>query len=346
MTQTLSPSMAPARPGGMAFFNLCIALMAVSFAPIFIRFSETDLGPQATVLNRMLIFLIAFGLGRGMRQLWEIWSQPLTEHQKDDSQGAITPRQWTLLGLAGVASATTLGLWAISLVYTSVAKSMLLNNLTPVFACAGSWLFLGKRFDHRFLVGLAIAISGAILLGLEDLQGGATDSMLGDAYALLSAVFLGSYFLLVEQLRHRFDAVTILLSRCAIGSALLIPWVWMTEGQLFPATGVSLLAVLGLGIISEGIGQNLLADGMAKFSSSFITLFLLLEPIVSSILGWLFFAETITLTTGLGFGVILSGVYLAKSSDAAVQGKEAYTVSLSQGQSSGQGRKGTGEQHG
>ncbi|NET52408.1 MAG: EamA/RhaT family transporter, partial [Merismopedia sp. SIO2A8] len=40
--------------------NLCIALMAVSFAPIFIRFSETDLGPNATVLGRMLMFVVVF----------------------------------------------------------------------------------------------------------------------------------------------------------------------------------------------------------------------------------------------------------------------------------------------
>lgn len=319
MIQSLSPPPDQASSNGMAFFNLCIALVAVSFAPIFIRFSETDLGPQATVLNRLLIFLVTFGLGKGIRHLWKSWSEPAAKQQQAGSLDPITTLQWALLALAGVASATTLGLWAISLAHTTVAKSMVLNSLTPVFACAGSWLFLGKRFDNRFLVGLAIAITGAILLGLEDLKGGATDSISGDAYALLSAVFLGSYFLLVEQLRNRFDAVTILLSRCVIGSALLIPWVWLTEGQLFPATGVSLLAVLALGIISEGIGQNLLADGMAKFSSSFITLFLLLEPIFSSILGWLFFAETITLTTGLGFGVILSGVYLAKSSDTAVQ---------------------------
>ncbi|NEO84858.1 MAG: DMT family transporter [Spirulina sp. SIO3F2] len=317
MAQSSAPSLAPAKPDMGAIATLCIALMAVSFAPIFIRFSEMDVGPNATVLNRMLVFLVVFGLGRGLSQLWQQWRTP--EPRQSSETAPITRRQWLLLGSVGLASAITLGLWAISLAYTSVAKSMLLNNLTPVFASAGSWLFLGKRFDTRFLLGIAIAVAGAILLGLEDLQGGEADSLIGDAYALLSAVFLAMYFLLVEQLRTRFEAVTILLWRCAIGSALLIPFVWLTEGQLFPQSWVGILAVLGLGVISEGLGQNLLAQSMAKFSSSFIALFLLLEPIVSALLGWLIFAESLSPITGVGFVIVLGGIYLAKSSSSAMQ---------------------------
>ncbi|MEB3230458.1 MAG: DMT family transporter [Leptolyngbyaceae bacterium] len=322
----IQSTLAPDKPNGRAIANLFIALMAVSFAPIFIRFSETDLGPNGTVLNRMLVFVIVFGLGRSLRHLWQKWHQAKTSNDNEPDHGTkdgttppITVIQWILLVSVGIVSATTLALWAISLVYTSVAKSMLLNNLTPVFASAGSWLFLGKRFDRKFIVGVAIAVAGAILLGIEDLHGGEVDSLIGDAYALLSAVFLGTYFLLVEQLRTRFDSTTILLSRCAIGSVLLIPLVGMAEGQLLPSTWVSLLAVIGLGIISEGLGQNLLANGMAQFSASFIALFLLLEPIVSALLGWFIFAESLSPVTGVGFAVILGGIYIAKSSHSATQ---------------------------
>ncbi|MGK7892055.1 MAG: DMT family transporter [Leptolyngbyaceae cyanobacterium] len=322
----IASDVAPSQADAGAIAKLCVALMAVSFAPIFIRLSETDLGPNATVLNRMLVFFVVFGLGRSLRYLWKKWQQAKVigpsnrQSEGDDADSEpITLTQWILLISVGVVSATTLGLWAISLVYTSVAKSMLLNNLTPVFASAGSWLFLGKRFDTKFVVGVAIAVAGAILLGIEDLQGGEVDSLIGDAYALCSAVFLGTYFLLVEQLRTRFDATTILLSRCAIGSMVLIPFVSLTEGELLPSTWISLLAVLGLGLISEGLGQNLLANSMTQFSASFIALFLLLEPIVSALLGWLIFAENLSSITGIGFAVILGGIYLAKSSKSAVQ---------------------------
>lgn len=295
----------------LALLTLCTALLSVSFAPIFIRLSETELGANATVFNRLLLFVLVFGLGR-------IISQRLSPASESSNQAPPSRLQWLLLGSVGIVSITSLVLWAISLQYTSVAKSMLLNNLTPIFTSLGSWLFLSRQFDNKFLTGMAIALSGAIALGLEDLNG-ADGLLIGDIYAVLSAVFLGIYFLIVEQLRDRFSATTILLWRCGIGSLLLLPVVLFAEGQLFPTTSTAWLAIIGLGIVSEGLGQRLLAHSMDKFSSSFISLFLLLEPIISAVLAWAIFMERLKPTTWLGFAVVLSGIYLAQSSSVATK---------------------------
>ena len=308
------------RASAAAYITLCTALLAVSFAPIFIRLCETELGPNGTVLNRMLVFFVVFGTGR----LFSRWqSQPPSTLLEEETPPAVSgqgfnARQWVLLLGVGTISVTSLVLWAMSLQYTTVAKSMLLNNLTPIFTTLGSWLLFKKRFNRQFLAGMAIALAGAAGLGFEDLHG--SDGLLiGDLYALLSAVFLGGYFLVVEQLRQWFSATTILLWRCGVGSALLVPLVWGTEGQLLPATEVAIFAALGLGIVSEGLGQRLLADSMDKFSSSFISLFLLLEPIVSALLAWAIFIEPVGPTTWLGFAVVLGGIYLAQASGAATQ---------------------------
>ena len=300
-----------------AIFTLCIALFSISFAPIFIRFSETELGANATVFNRLFIFVLVFGLGRFMSSR----ISPVAE--TDEEQTPLTIQQWILLGSVGLISIISLVLWAISLEYTTVAKCMLLNNLTPIFTSLGAWLLFGQRFDKRFLVGMAIALAGAIALGLEDIHG-AQGSLFGDLLALLSAVFLGSYFLIVEQLRNRFSATTILLWRCAIGSLLLIPVVLLNGEQMFPTTNIAILGVIGLGIISEGFGQRLLADTMDKLSSSFVSLFLLLEPIVSAILAWIIFTERLSSITWVGFAVVLTGIYLAQSSNAALQKETAH----------------------
>lgn len=289
--------------------TLCVALLAVSFAPIFIRLSETELGANGTVLNRLLIFAVVFGTGRLLAQQRGASEEPTNEEP-------ITVQQWILLASVGLISITSLGLWALSLQYTSVAKCMLLSNLTPIFTSLGAWCCFGKRFDRRFLAGMAIALSGALFLGLADLSSG-DGLLMGDIYALLSAVFLGIYFLLVEQLRQRFSATTILLWRCVIGSTVLLPIVLITEGQVFPTTRVAILAVFGLGLISEGLGQRLIAASMDTFSSSFVSLFLLLEPIISAILAWFIFVEHFGLSTWVSFAVVLTGLYLAQTSQSA-----------------------------
>ena len=297
------------------WLKLCLALLSVSFAPIFIRFSETDLGANGTVLNRLLIFAVFFGTGRIISRQWT--TTVSKREEKVQKLEPLTWQQWFLLLAVGISSITTLGLWAVSLQYTSVAKSMLLNNLTPVFTSLEAWLCLGKRFDYKFLLGIGIALIGAIVLGLEDLQS-SSEHLLGDIYALLSAIFSGLYFLIAEQLRNRFNATTILLWRSTIGSIILFPFVLVREGQLFPHTLTAWLAVMGLGLISEGLGQRLLVDCIEQLSSSFITLFLLLEPIIGAMLAWLIFAEGLSSNIWLGFAVILIGIYLAQSSTAAI----------------------------
>jgi drug/metabolite transporter (DMT)-like permease len=57
---------------------------------------------------------------------------------------------------------------------------------------------------------------------------------------------------------------------------------------------------------------------MDKLSSSFVSLFLLLEPILSALLAWAIFMEALGMTTWLGFAVVLTGIYLAQSGSAAV----------------------------
>ncbi len=312
-TVSVSAESSPPSPKTGAFIALCIALLSISFAPIFIRLAETELGANATVLNRMLIFLVSFGGGR-----WISRQISAADEEDADRDDGPTTTEYLLLAGAGVVSVTSLVLWAMSLQYTTVAKSMLLNNLTPIFTSLGSWLLFRKQFDRRFLLGMGIALVGAIALSLEDLQS-ADGLLIGDLYALLSAVFLGSYFLIAEKLRQRFSATTILLWRCAVGSALVLPLTLATESQLFPTSLVPFLAVCGLGIIGEGLGQRLIADSMQQFSSSFVALFLLLEPILSSILAWVIFAEALTSSTWVGFAVVLGGIYLAQSSQSSGQ---------------------------
>jgi drug/metabolite transporter (DMT)-like permease len=303
----------------LALVTLCIALLAISFAPIFIRFSELELSAQATVFNRFAIFAVVFGVGQLLRQqIARAKADPLLTEAiaPDPSSIPISTKEWILLFGVGGISIFSLGLWAVSLQYTSVAKSMLLNNLTPIFTTLGGWLFLKQRFDRRFLAGMAIALLGAIAMGFEDMNG-ADGFLLGDFCALLSAIFLGTYFLMVEQLRSRFSATTILLWRCLVGSAVLLPILLITKQQILAETQTTWLAVLGLGIICEGFGQRLLADSMDVLSSSFISLFLLLEPIISAILAWFIFQEQLSPITWIGFAVILSGIYLANSSQSA-----------------------------
>lgn len=315
MNQPETHSLSQPRADLISILKLCCAVLAISSAPIFIRFSETGLGPNGTVFNRLFIFVTVFGSIQTARLGLSARLRLSANSSEPSNPEPITGQFWTLLLGVGVMSVFSLGLWATSLEYISVAKSMLLNNLTPIFTTLGSWLFFRKRFDAKFLVGMAIALSGAIALGAEDLNS-VDNNLFGDACALLSAVFLAAYLMMVEKLRSRFSATTILLSRAVVGSLVLLPVTWLSEGQVFPTTLSVWVAVIALGIICEGFGQRLLADSMSHFSCSFIALVLLLEPILSTILAWIIFAEQLGIVTWISFAVVLTGIYIATSSNS------------------------------
>lgn len=308
-------------PDVLVLVSLTTALLATSFSAIFIRIGEIDLGPNGTVFNRFLIFFLAFGAGRLLARPPE--EAELPGANPDDLKATGAPLDWRSAGLlfsVGLVSSISLVLWAFSLTQTTVAKSILLNNFTPVFTTLGGWLFFGKRFDRRFLAGMCVALIGVLTIAYEDLSLAHDGSWYGDLLALLSAVFLGSYYLLVEQLRDRLEATTILLWRCGVGCALLMPIIfWQEDAHFFAHSWLGWMAAIGLGLICEGMGQRLLAACLDRLSSGFVSLFLLLEPLIGALLAWSFFGERLSRGDGIAFAVVLCGIFIAQTSQSAAK---------------------------
>ncbi len=291
---------------------LSAALLAVSLAAIFIRLSEREISPNATVFNRLWIATAVFGLWNGAGEV----RRRLSGNDGEVRSTNYTLRDFMLLTAVGVVSSASLGFWAWSLTQTNVANSTVLRNLTPLFTTLGGWLLLGRRFDSRFLLGMAVALGGAIAIGMDDLQT-AGDNFAGDIAALLSAVFYAANLLIAEHLRTKFPATTILMWRCFIGSILILPLVVLAGDRIFPNSWQGWLAVIALAVICQAFGQGLLIHSLGRLSSGFVALFLLLEPVITAIIAGMLFSETLSLFNWLAFSVVLAGIYLAKSSTSA-----------------------------
>ncbi len=285
---------------------LAIAVLILSLAAIFIKLSENELGPNATIFNRLWI-------GSLTLLMWKAIAIPSsrTSHEYE-VQPPYTIRDQALFVVLGSVSALCLLTWAWSLTQTSVANSNLLHNLTPIFATLGDWLFLGYYFDGRFITGLVLALGGAIAVGVEDLHY-SPEHLIGDAVALLSAVFYAGNLVIREQLLSKFSVTTILLWNCTIGVLFTLPIVLSTENQLFPSSGSGWLAVIGLGVLCQVIGQGIITSRLKNFSAGFVSLFLLLEPLMTAIFAWVIFAERLSILNWVAFFVIMVGIYLAKS---------------------------------
>lgn len=298
-------------PRSLKLISLFLAIFALSFAAIFIRLSERELGPVATIFNRFWVATLILGLGNLFKTLSKRHS-PSSPIEKPH----YTSSDLVLLLAMSVFFSSTLITWAWSLTQTSVANSNLLHNVTPLFTTAIGWLFLSQCFDGRFLIGMVLAISGSILIGLGDLRL-ASDNFTGDSLAMLSAVFSAANLLTVEKLRAKLSATTILLWCSFFGTILTFPIVLLTENVLFPSSWAGWLAIISQALICQVLGQSLQAHNLKQFSSGFVAVFLLLDPVITAILAWIIFSEQLSPLNWVAFSVVLAGIYIAKSSQGA-----------------------------
>jgi drug/metabolite transporter (DMT)-like permease len=313
MTNILeSPQQQTNSPSTLVLLCLLFAgVFTLSLAAILIKFSEQYIGPNATVFNRFWIATAIFGVWRG--------SKAIASRVSGDAStpnNTYTISDILLLILSATVTSISHISWVWSLTQTSVANANLLHNLTPIFATFGGWLLLGHKFDRRFLIGMLLTIGGAISIGFQDLQI-ATDQLIGDALALFSAVFYAAGFIITEKLRDKFPATSILLWSCFFRVFLTFPVVFFTEDQIFPTSLEGWIPVVCLAVFCQVIGSAILGYSLKQFPSGFISLFLLLEPIITTTLAWWIFAENLSLLNLLAFVVVLFGIYIAKSSQGS-----------------------------
>src|SRR2546427_10102576 len=105
-----------------------------------------------------------------------------------------------LMLLSGVLLALHFWTWIASLRFTTVASSVLLVSLKPIFAWGIAALWLGEHPTRTERWGIALAVAGAALIGLADARasGGALG---GDALALAGAVTGAGYYVIGRRVR-------------------------------------------------------------------------------------------------------------------------------------------------
>jgi drug/metabolite transporter (DMT)-like permease len=316
----------PAAPVLVSLLALFFSLIPISLAPALTKLSEHEIGPNAVAFHRSWIAAVVFALlsAREAARARKMASDVMVPEaiaaiapQAIDKQ-PMTKKEVGLLLVTGIAATASLLLWTWSLSETGVANVALLSNLNPIFVGLAGYFLFGQKFDRRFVIGLVLAIAGAVAFELSEAQFSA-DQLQGDALAFISAVFIATYLILIEKLQGRFSTSTIMMWRCGITTTFLLPLLPFIEDRLLPQTQNGWILIIFQALFCQVLGQGLLAYSLSKLSSGVVAITLLLEPIIASIFAWFIFGEQITLADWICFVVVLGGVYLAQSSKAAVK---------------------------
>ena len=284
---------------------LLLGIGFISLAPIFTRLSEQEIGVNATIFNRVWIATIFLGFCNQIAG----FIRPYSSQEDGDHEDTVF-NHLGLLILSGIIDLACILLWAWSLEKTSVTNSTLLHNLTPIFAVLGAWIFLKQSFNFKFIIGLILASIGSSIIAFSDFQF-SRQYLMGDSLAFLSAACYGIAYIVYEKLRQNLSATTLLFYNCCVRTIVVFPLALWKDPQLFPSSWQGWLTVIGLGILCQGFGHLLLIYSLKKFSAASVSLFLLLDPILTAILAWLIFSEQLIFINWIAFVVVLVGIYYA-----------------------------------
>lgn len=240
---------------------------------------------------------------------------PLAWTRHRDELRSLTGRDQARLLLAGGLLALHFATWIPSVTLTTVAASTVLVASQPVFAAVGERLLFGEPVRRATVVGIALALTGAVLITGGDFRV-STRAVAGDLLALSGALFVAGYLLTGRSLRRRLSLLTyggVVYSVCAV---LLIPAMLLSRT---PFTGHEPKTWLMFGLMALGpqiLGHTTFNFLLRDLDVTMIAVAAMGEPVGASLLALLFFAETPPVLAVMGGLVVLLGIYIGITGQA------------------------------
>ncbi len=271
---------------------LALAVVAVSFAAVFVRLADAP-GTVVAFYRMALagLILAPFTL-RALRR------------------SPLSTRNLRLTAAAALLLAIHFASWITSLSMTSVAASVTLVATAPLWAALFSWLFAKEPPRRGVVVGAAVAVVGAAVLALGG--DGGEQRTLGNVLALVGAVAAAGYLNLGRAVQRSGVALDAYVGTAyALAALVLLPLPALFSQPYFGYSTTTYAWIALLALVPQLIGHTGLNYASRHLDTALVATATLAEPIGSGVLAILIFGEVPGYSTLLGAAVVLTGLVVA-----------------------------------
>ncbi|WP_309118937.1 DMT family transporter [Paenibacillus sp.] len=271
---------------------LFVGIIAISFSAIFVKW--TDAPVSVIGMYRLGLTLV------GMTPFLFRYRAEL---------GAVSARDWALLGLSGFMLALHFLLWMGSLRYTTVASSTVLMTLEPVLVMIGALVFFRERIRGAAVAAMGVALIGAVLIGWGDFRLSGT-ALYGDLLSILGTLAVVVHMLLGQALRGRISSFvysyTVFLAAAAAFAVYNLAAGFSFIGY---ASNDWLIFVLMAAVPT--VFGHLLFNWLLKYvGATTVSMAVLGEPVGASLLAWALLDERLTTLQAFAGALLIGGVWL------------------------------------
>lgn len=281
----------PPRANPLHFAALLGGNAALALGPWFVRIADT--GPVSAAFWRLALALPLIAL------------LALTNRQR------LTGLPWRTIAVVmggGLFFASDLASWHIGIEQTRLGNATLFGNAGSVLLMGFGLIAMRRRPRAGELAGVAAALAGAAILLGRSLEIG-TRTLVGDLFCLLAGVLYTFYILALQRARDSLGNWTLLAYASLAGLPLLLGVALLRQEPFWPQAW---WVVTGLALSSQVIGQGLLVFALRHFTPLVVGLTLLTQPVVSVVVGWFAFGETLVPLDVLGMALVGAALVLAR----------------------------------
>lgn len=205
----------------------------------------------------------------------------------------------------GPATIISGALWAsmyvcflLALGRTTVANTLVICNIAPLFAALAGRLFLHEAVATRTWVAMGVSFVGIAVMFAGSLGGGA---WLGNLIAVLVPIAFATNVVLLRRLHATTDTTVTLLISGVISMLVTLPMALPLEATYKDLT---LLAIMGA--IQLALGCLLMMAATPRLSAAEVGLLSMLETLFGTLSVWLFVGEKPAAATLIG-GLVVMG---------------------------------------
>lgn len=305
LASLISPSSIPTELNWKnPYIAIALAIVCVSFASIFIRWSGSS---SLTIAFFRLLLATAM-------------LSPFVIAEARDEIRSLSRREFALLAGVGVILAAHFALWITSLKVSgvTVASSVILVTSHPLFVAVASHFLLGERVSRSVVLGVTLGLFGVVTISLGD-YGVSGVALGGDMLAFLGGTMAGLYILAGRRLRQSVSLPVYVFVVNGFSALSLFVLLLLVSGG--PEFGVDIWREFALFILLAAVsqigGHTLYNWSLRYVSAPFVSISLVGEPVGASILAWLLLKETPGLLAIPGGTLTLVGIYLTARSERA-----------------------------
>lgn len=211
--------------------------------------------------------------------------------------------------ICGVVFGLDVGVWNIAIQESTATQATLLTNLSPVWVGIGAFLFLKDKPKRNFWIGTIVAIIGMVLLVGFDLFLN-FEFNLAVIFGILSGMLYAIYMLTSKRILGELEVLTF-MTVSLLSSVVALGLLSFAMGEPFSGFSDAGWLVLAIqGVVCQLLAWLLISFATKHMRATRVSVSLLGQAVLASILAWWLLDEQISLQMVIGGFVLLLGIRL------------------------------------